>query len=369
MPNLKMANFAFIFFIRCVLECWPTRLCHENPMPQLLRTPPHLGKRTLRGLIAVSLFTLAACSGAASENKPDAVRFGDQLNAVETLLKFSGEDANTAYRLTFANFTSGPPIIAAQTGGSLDLGYMAETPLVFAQAAGSPVKIVAVLRSSTQNGSPYALVVRPDSSIKNPADLKGKAIAYQKGTVVHYLVARVLEQAGLKLSDIKTVQANGLGASLLDNGAADAVTLGEPILTRQLEEGSVRVIATGARPITPGFFYLVASDEALADPIRSKAIGDLIGRIVRAEKWRQNNIEASAPALAAHYKVDEELANKIIRRNPQSYVPIDADVIQAHQAEADLFFEQGYVRKKLDVRQIFDDRYNDIIAAAAGAVG
>jgi sulfonate transport system substrate-binding protein len=364
-----MAFSLFIFFIRCEPECWLTRVRHENPMPQLLKTRSPLGRRTLRGFVAASLFTLAACSGAASENKPDALRFGDQMNAVETLLKFSGEDANTAYRLNFANFTSGPPIIAAQTGGSLDLGYMAETPLVFAQAAGSPVKIVAVLSSSNNDGSPYALVVRPDSSIQSPADLKGKAVAYQKGTVVHYLVARALDQAGLKLSDIKTVQANGLGASLLDNGAADAVTLGEPILTRQLDKGSVRVIATGARPTTPGFFYLVASEEALADPARSKAIGDLIGRIVRAEKWRQNNIEASAPALAAHYKVDEELAKKIIRRNPQSYVPIDADVIQAHQAEADLFFEQGYVRKKLDARQIFDDRYNDIVSAAAGAVG
>lgn len=315
----------------------------------------------LRALVAGTLLSLAACGGAPESGT--TIKIGDQLHALKSSLEVAGENRPTDYKIEWANFVGGPPIIAAQTGGSLDVGWMAETPLIFAQAAGSPVKIVAVSKTVDGGGSPYALVVKPDSPIRTVADLKGKSVSFMKGTVLHYFVARLLDQQGLSLKDIQPVQASGFGTGLLDKGSADAITIGEPYLTQALDAGKVRVLASGAPPNTPGFFYLVASDAALADPAKAKAIGDLVARAARATRWQRENPAKAAPALAKRYNVNGAVAEKIIRRAPASYTPVNDAIIAAHQDEADLFFKEGLIRKKLDVSTIFDKRYDAIVAA------
>lgn len=314
----------------------------------------------LRSLVAGALLSLAACGGA--PDRGTTLKVADQLHALKSSLDVAGEGQPTAYKIEWANFIGGPPIIAAQTGGSIDVGWMAETPLIFAQAAGSPVKVVAVSQSAKEGGSAYALVVKPDSPIRTAADLKGKSVSFMKGTVLHYFIANLLEKQGLSLKDIKAVQATSFGTGLLDKGAADAVIVTEPFLTELETAGKIRVIATGAE-YTPSLNYLVASDAALADPAKAKAIGDLAARAARAQRWQRENVAKAAPALAKRYNVSPAIAAKIIERSPSKYTPIDADIIAAHQAEADLFLKEGLIRKKLDVAPIFDKRYDSIVAA------
>lgn len=320
---------------------------------------------SLRLFTLSALLFLTACGGTPDNGK--TLRIGDQLHALKSSLDVSGEGRPTDYTIEWANFVGGPPIIAAQTGGSLDVGWMAETPLIFAQAAGSPVKVVAVSRTVDGGGSPYALVVKPDSPIRSIADLDGKSVSFMKGTVLHYFVARLLEKNGLSLKDIKPVQAQGFGTGLLDKGAADAITIGEPHLSQALKDGKVRVLATGAPPNTPGFFYLVASDAALADPVRAKAIEDFVARAARATRWQRENPAKAAPALAKRFSVDPALAETILKRAPTGFAPIDDRIVAAHQDEADLFLREGLIRTKLDARAIFDKRYDKIVAAEEAA--
>jgi len=55
----------------------------------------------------------------------------DQTEGVPDSLPAAGV-ANTPYKISWSNFIGGPPIIAAESGGSVDLGSMAETPTIFA---------------------------------------------------------------------------------------------------------------------------------------------------------------------------------------------------------------------------------------------
>lgn len=318
----------------------------------------------LRALALGALLSLSAC-GQGTDPDGTSIRIGDQQHALQSSLEVAGEGKPADYDIAWANFVGGPPIIAAQTGGSLDVGWMAETPLIFAQAAGSPVKVVAVSRTIPGGGSPYALVIKPGSPIRSIADLKGKSVSFMKGTVQHYFVARLLEKNGLSLKDIKQVQATGFGTGLLDKGSADAITIGEPYLTKALTEGKIRVLADGTPPNTPGFFYLVASDAALADPAKAKAIGDLVQRAARANRWQREHPAEAAPALAKRYNVDVRTAETILKRAPAAYVPIDDAIVAAHQDEADLFLREGLIRDKIDARKIFDNRYDSLIAAVA----
>lgn len=316
-----------------------------------------------RGLLAAAgALSLAACGDGGGASGV-TLNIGDQLHALKSSLDAAGEGQPDAYRINWANFVGGPPIIAAQTGGSIDVGWMAETPLIFAQAAGSPVKVVAVSKTVDGGGSPYALVVKADSPIRTITDLKGKSVSFMKGTVLHYFVARLLDKEGLTLDDIRLVQATGFGTSLLDKGAADAITLNEPYLTQLLDAGKIRVLADGTPPNTPGLFYLVASETALADPEKAEAIGDFVERAARANRWQRENVAEAAPFVAKRYNVDATTAEKIIRRTPSRYAPVDASIIAAHQEEADLFLKLGLIRQKLDVGAIFDSRYDNRIAA------
>jgi sulfonate transport system substrate-binding protein len=317
--------------------------------------------RVPRILALLGAALLAGC-GQSGEQELPVLRVADQLHVLQSALSAAGEDKPKNYRIQWSNFVGGPPVIAAQTGGSVDLGWMAETPLVFAQAAGSPVKVVAVSRGLRPRSSNIALVVAADSPFQSPADLKGKKVGFMPGTVTQYLVARVLDNAGLSLDDITPVRISSFSTATLHNGTVDAFTTAEPMLSKGLADGSIRVLAYGGEPHTPGFNYLVASDAALGDAQRTALIGDFVARTARAIRWQRENVSQAAPVTAKAFNVSPELAEQILKRTPLHYTPIDSSIVDAHQQEADLFHKLGLIRTRVDAAKLFDNRFDKQVA-------
>jgi sulfonate transport system substrate-binding protein len=316
---------------------------------------------TLRFFMIAAAMLVASCHAAVG---PPKLRVADQLNTVQTVLTAAGELKPPKYQIEWSNFLGGPAVIAAETGGSVDLGWMAETPLVYAQAAGSPVKVVAVAKGLRPGASNIALVVAAHSAIHSVANLRGKKVGFQPGTVTQYLVVRLLGKAGLSLADITPVQTTTLGSASLDRGIVDAYVTAEPMLSQGLHDGKLRVLAYGGEPITPGFAYLVASDQALADPARAALIGEFVTRLARATRWERENVAKAAPVVAQFYKVTPQVAEAILRRTPSGYTPVSPAIIAAHQQEADLFFKLGLIRTRVDSTKLFDRRYDAQIATA-----
>ncbi len=93
-------------------------------------------------------------------------------------------------------------MLEALNVGSIDFGTAGEAPPVFAQAAGAPLVYVALEHAGR---GAEAILVRPASSYKSLAELRGKRIALNKGSNVHYLLLRALESAGLTYRDIDPV--------------------------------------------------------------------------------------------------------------------------------------------------------------------
>src|SRR4029077_17806141 len=79
--------------------------------------------------------------------------------------------------------------------GSIDFGTVGEAPPIFAQAAGANLVYVA-----NEPAAPRAeaIVVPKGSALKSVAELKGKKVALNKGSNVHYLLVRAIEKAGLQ---------------------------------------------------------------------------------------------------------------------------------------------------------------------------
>jgi sulfonate transport system substrate-binding protein len=305
---------------------------------------------------------LSGCDGH-SKSGPIVLRVGDQLHMLETLLKAAGEDKpGDGYSVEWSNFVGGPAVIAAQTGGSVDLGWMYETPLVFAQAAGSPIKVIAAARPVRPGTSPVALVVALRSPIHDVADLRGRSVGFLPGTVTQYLVVRLLEQAGMTLSDIRPVTLSTLGSALLDNGTVDAAVTVDPYLSQMLADGKTRIVASGGEPLTPDLQYIVASNRVLADPSRDAALGDFIARVARSMRKRQEQPDAEAPVYAKALGFPVPIVEQYLKRAPARFTPIDGGVISAQQTLANTFFKLGLVSRQTDANQLFDHRYDGLVA-------
>nr|BFE93186.1 hypothetical protein GCM10020185_37220 [Pseudomonas brassicacearum subsp. brassicacearum] len=104
--------------------------------------------------------------------------------------------------MQWTEFPGGPQLLEGLNVGSIDFGVTGETPPVFAQAAGADLLYVAYEPPAPTS---EAILVPKGSAIQSVQDLKGKKVVLNKGSNVHYLLVRALEDAGLKYSDIQTV--------------------------------------------------------------------------------------------------------------------------------------------------------------------
>lgn len=325
-------------------------------------------KKIFTRLYVLGILVLPVLASCSPPDSPDArtvtLRVADQFNVLRSALESAGEGTPKDYKLQWSNFIGGPSIIAAETGGSVDLGWMRETPIIFAQAAGSPIRVVMVLRPIRSGTSTIGLILSTKSPIRSPADLKGKKIAYMPGTVTQYYLMRLLELGKLNLGDITSVSITaGVVQNLLENGGIDAAVSAEPMISSLVDQGKIRLLAVKDEPLTPEFSFLVARQSALKDLKLQAAMADFVIRVSRAYKWQREHVDVAAPVVAKLYKLPVGIARTVIKRSPLHGVPIDADVIAKQQAETDGFTRAGLIKQHLDVAPLFDTRFNDRIAA------
>ena len=109
-------------------------------------------------------------------------RIGWQKNGVLALAKRTGalekRLADKGVTVSWAEFTSGPPLLEALGAAALDFGPTGDVPPLFAQAAGGNLVYVATQKGAI-DGS--AILVKQNSPIKSLADLKGKNLAFKRG--------------------------------------------------------------------------------------------------------------------------------------------------------------------------------------------
>jgi NitT/TauT family transport system substrate-binding protein len=106
------------------------------------------------------------------------------------------------------------------------------------------IKVVRTAIQATSTWSQYSIFAAKDSGIKSAADLKGVEIGISQATVIEYITYRLLEDAGLAPSDIKTTNVIKIAdrMQLLGSGQLKAATLPEPLATLAEQQGALRVV-------------------------------------------------------------------------------------------------------------------------------
>lgn len=286
---------------------------------------------------------------ASAQDKVVSVGFQKYGNLI--LLKGRGglEDrlAPLGYKVEWKEFPSGPPLLEALNAGAIDFGHAGETPPIFAQAAGVPF-VYAGYEPAAPKGE--AILVPRDSPIKSVADLKGKKIALNKGSNVHYLLVRALESAALKYSDVETAfLAPADARAAFERGAVDAWVIWDPYqAAAEAATGARELInASGLAPNRQ--FYLASRKLADDNP---KVVDAILAEIADIDRWASSREQEAASELSAGIGVPAPILQVALKRQTYGVRPIDAETTEDQQHIADTFYALGLVPKHVVISSV-----------------
>lgn len=313
------------------------------------RPPSSLGRRRLvagAGLAAAGLALPAI--GLHAQGRP-VLKAGDQKGGLRALLEAADALQGLSYDIQWSEFPAAAPLAEALNANAVDSGPIGDAPLIFALAAGTKVKAIGANRSDAYG---TAVLVRPDSPLKTAADLKGRSVATNRGSIGHFVTLKAITAAGLKPEDVNLRFLAPADAKLaLTQGSVDAWATWEPYTALAETSGHARVLASG-RGLLPGLSYLAATDAAIA--AKRPVLQDFLQRVVRAQAWSYRNVDAFSATLARIIGIPPEAAKLQFERRQQKWVPIDATVIADQQRTADFYREVGLIRQPLQVAATFD---------------
>ncbi|MDC7825821.1 MULTISPECIES: sulfonate ABC transporter substrate-binding protein [Pseudomonadaceae] len=299
----------------------------------------------------VALFAAAISFGAITQAQAETLRIGYQKYGTLVLLKAKGSLekrlAEQGIEVQWTEFPGGPQLLEGLNVGSIDFGTTGEAPPIFAQAAGADLLYVA---HEPPAPTSEAILVPKDSALKSVSELKGKKIALNKGSNVHYLLVRALEDAGLKYSDIQPVYLPPADArAAFERGSVDAWVIWDPFQAAAEHQLQARTLRNGEGLVANHQFYLAARPYAEKHP---EVVSVLVEEIRSVGGWiRQNSAEATqqvAPLLG----LAPEITRTAVERQAYGAQFISPDVVEAQQQIADTFSDLKLIPKRLSIKDV-----------------
>jgi sulfonate transport system substrate-binding protein len=279
----------------------------------------------------------------ASAHTGPTLRVGDQAGTgAQALLTSSGLIKKLPFKIQFADFTSGPPMLQAMSGGSLDVGGVGNAPPVFAAAGGAKIKIVGAL---SNNPDSAALLVPQGSKATSIAQLKGKKIAVAQGSSADYHLIWALKKAGLSPKDVTLEYLQPAQAlAAFSSGAVDAWDVWSPFIEQAVAQSHGRIISNGDGE-TANFSYLVASESALKNAATSKEVTTYLKTLNQAHRWANSHPAAWAATWAQATGLPVSVMTKAAKDDTQTPVPVDSKISAAEQSLVDAFSGVGLIPK------------------------
>jgi sulfonate transport system substrate-binding protein len=302
--------------------------------------------------------TTQTVAGTKSGGKPLVV--GDQAGTgAQALLEAAGLLHKLPFAVKFADFTSGPPILRALGAGALDLGGVGNAPPVFAAAGGDQIAIVGALRNNVRDAG---LLVPKGSSVTSVSQLKGKKIAVAQGSSADYHLLATLTQAGLSTHDVQLVYlqpAQGLAA--FSSGSVAAWDVWPPFVEQAEVVKGAKNIAAGQGIVDANYSYVVASKQAISDPVISKEITQYLTELNKAHLWANTHAAQWAKTWAAATGLPQGVMVKAAADATQTPVPVDSTITAAEQSLVGAFSKAGLIPKSYSFSPYVSTAFNDSV--------
>lgn len=316
-------------------------------------------RRFLKGLRQFALLLACVLPVGSLVAAPKAVRIGYQKSGFLLLVRdqrtLEKRLAPLGYAVEWREFTSGPPLLEAMNGGAVDFGHTGQPPPVFAQFNGVPFVYVATTESSPESSG---LLVPQNSSLRTVEDLKGKRVAFARGSSSHLFVAQRLAQAGLSFADIKSVYLQPAEArAAFQSGAVDAWAVWDPFFAAAELQLNARALTTG-RGLTGFREFYFARRDYLQGPA-AETLPLILTTLREAGQRVQADVKGTAALLADKLGLPATVLERSeARTRYHSLLPITPAVIAEQQGVADTFARLGVIPKPI---QVADNVYRGTI--------
>ena len=245
----------------------------------------------------------------------------------------------------WTEFNAGPVQLEALNVGSIDFGDVGEAPPIFAQAAGANLVYVG---NEPASPASEAIVVPKGSGLRTLADLKGKKIALNKGSNVHYLLLKALEKAGVAYAEIQPVFLPPADArAAFERGSVDAWAIWDPFLAAAEKQLGARVLADGKGLVANYQFYLASRTYAEKNP---EILRIVLDEVAKVDDWGRKHPDEVATILAAQTGLSTEVVALAASRYAYGVKPVSVDVIASQQRVADAFSSLKLIPKPIVVK-------------------
>lgn len=300
---------------------------------------------------AVLSVSIVAATVSVSYGQEKTVRIGFQKYGKLVLLKGKGSLEEKlkplGYKVVWTEFPSGPPLLEALNVGAIDFGNTGEAPPIFAQAAGAPIQYVAYEPPAPKG---EAILVPKDSKLNSVADLKGKKVALNKGSNVHYLLVKALEKAGVKYSEIEPVfLAPADARAAFERGSVDAWVIWDPFQASAEVATGARTLADGTGIVANYQFYFSSKKFLDNDP---KVIDAVLEQLNEVDEWTKKDIHAVAEQIAPAVGLPVAVVEVALKRQSYGIKPITDGVVAEQQQVADTFFGLGLIPKAIKISDV-----------------
>ncbi len=299
-------------------------------------------------LVAISIL-IAAMSAASAQNADNVIRIGYQKYGTLVLLKAHGSLekrlAPLHIEVKWTEFPAGPQLLEGLNVGAIDFGTVGEAPPIFAQAAGADLIYVG---NEPAASAAEAILVPKDSPIKTVAELKGRKVALNKGSNVHFLLVKLLEKAGVQYRDIDAVFLTPADArAAFERGSVDAWAIWEPFLAAAQMQTGARILADGNGVVSNHQFFLASRPYASK---RSDVVAIVLEEVGAVDEWAKTNPKEAAAALSPQIGLDQPTLELALSRGGYGVVPVNDAVLAEQQRIADSFYELKLIPKHINVR-------------------
>jgi NitT/TauT family transport system substrate-binding protein/sulfonate transport system substrate-binding protein len=261
-----------------------------------------------------------------------------QKRSLETLLSPLGVDVQ------WIEFQFGPPMLEAMRVNAIDIGAVGDTPPVFAQAAHGDLLYIAAQRSGGQ-----AILVPPGSTLQTLHDLKGKKIAFGRGSSAHNLTLAALEKAGLSYSEVQPIYLGLADAgAAFERGGIDAWTIWDPYYALFETKPGVRVLAKWTDITEQNSFFMGRRGYVEANPQVTAKVVDEFSNIAN---WARSHRAEIAASVAAETGMSLDAVRRGVDRDPFVVLRVDAGIARIQQKVADRFSNLGLIPHPINVSE------------------
>jgi taurine transport system substrate-binding protein len=287
---------------------------------------------------------------------PLPIKIGYQSTSSDDWLLFVARDQKLFEKAglapEFIPFIAGPPMIEAAKSKSIDVAIVKVIPFLSGLSQGVDWVMIGI---QSEGAYSEGLVVRRDSGIETPSDLRGKRIGYFAGSSAHYGLIMTLRQHGISRDHVDLLDMPPEKQMIaLMNKDLEAAMVWEPWIQRMVHEGNARLIAIEG---DLGIYTNVASISVQREWLlehRETAVR-FLRALIMAYDALQKNHSVAIRAVVKETGTKKEWVEQMYRDAPPPNIHLWADSRYLYSvAKGGVFHRRlGYVARFMLVEKVF----------------